>query len=153
MDLYWRRGLKNIFFRNKTFLFFKIEIWNFQFLFQIEFGEPHKVSTHSAYSGNCYFHFFYRLSDSVDTLWGFTKFFFKPILKVSAFYFEKQKSFIPKKYFFWAVVSKQAKIIPKEGASRLNFPEGFGPECHFIQPAILHTFQKVNLLVSSSCIC
>ena len=25
-----------------------------------------------------------------------------------------------------AVVSKQAKIIPKEGASRLNFPEGFG---------------------------
>ena len=41
------------------------------------------------------------------------------MLKVSAFYLESQKSFL-------AVVSKQAKNIPKEGASRLNFPEGFG---------------------------
>ena len=32
-------GLKNIFFRNKTFLFFKIESWNFQHLFEIEFRE------------------------------------------------------------------------------------------------------------------
>ena len=30
-------------------------------------------------------------------LWGFKKFFFKQIIKVSAFYLEKQKSFIPKK--------------------------------------------------------
>ena len=33
-------------------------------------------------------------------LLGFMKFFFKQILKVSAFYLEKQKSFIPKKYIF-----------------------------------------------------
>ena len=32
-------GLKNIFFRNKTFLFFKIESWNFQVHFEIEFHE------------------------------------------------------------------------------------------------------------------
>ena len=32
-------GLRNIFFRNKTFLFFKIESWNFQHLFEIEFRE------------------------------------------------------------------------------------------------------------------
>ena len=35
---YWRR-LKNYFFRNKTFLFFKIESWNFQKLFEVEFHE------------------------------------------------------------------------------------------------------------------
>ena len=32
-------GQKNIFFRNKTFLFFKIESWNFQHLFENEFCE------------------------------------------------------------------------------------------------------------------
>ena len=31
---------------------------------------------------------------SVVWLWGFTKFFFKQMLKISAFYLEKQKSFI-----------------------------------------------------------
>ena len=32
-------GQKNIFFRNKTFLFFKIESWNFQHLFANKFHE------------------------------------------------------------------------------------------------------------------
>jgi predicted nucleic acid-binding Zn finger protein len=32
-------GLKNNFFRNKTFLFFKIGSWNFQHLFEIKFRE------------------------------------------------------------------------------------------------------------------
>ena len=67
----------------------------------------------------------FELAEWVEILRGFTKFIFKQMLKVSAFYLEKQKSFIPKKNIFLAVVSKQAKIIPKEGASRLNFPEGF----------------------------
>ena len=61
------------------------------------FAKPYKISTHSAYSDNCYFHFFYRLSDWVQILWGFMKFFFKQTLKISAFYLEKQKSFIPNK--------------------------------------------------------
>ena len=52
--------------------------------------KPHKISTHSAYSDNCYFHFFYWLSNWIEILWGFTRFFFKKILKVSAFYLEKQ---------------------------------------------------------------
>jgi hypothetical protein len=43
------------------------------------------------------------------------------MLKVSGFYLEKQKTFIPKKKIFLAVVSKHAKIIPKDGASRPNF--------------------------------
>ena len=64
----------------------------------------------------------------------FTKFFFKQILKVSAFYLEKQKN------IFLAVFSKHAKVIPKDGASRLNFPEGFGgnyyEECCFIKVKI-----------------
>ena len=56
------------------------------------------------------------------------------MLKVSAFYLEKQKSFIPKKNILLPVFSKHVKIIPKDGASRLNFLEGFeinqiDPEC------------------------
>ena len=80
--------LKKPFFKNNTFLFFYIESSSFQHL--IEFCETFKISTHSAYSDNCYFHFFLLV------VW-FTKFFF--IQKVSAFYLEKN-SFSPKKYIF-----------------------------------------------------
>ena len=48
---------------------------------------------------------------------------FKQILKVSAFYIEKQKSFIPKKKHF---SSRTAKVDQIDGVSRPNFPEGFG---------------------------
>ena len=47
---------------------------------------------------------------------------FKLNLKVSAFYLEKQKSFIPKKKYF---LGRTAKVHPKDGVSRLNFPDGF----------------------------
>ena len=62
-----------------------------------------------------------ELAKWVEILWGFTSFNFKLNLKVSAFYLEKQKSFIPKKYF----LNRTAKIHPKDSVSRLNFPEGF----------------------------
>ena len=72
--LFRDNGLNCIFFRNKTFLFFKIESWN---CLKNNLVKPLKISTHSAHSDNFYFHFFYRLSDGVEILWGFTKFFFK----------------------------------------------------------------------------
>jgi hypothetical protein len=43
------------------------------------------------------------------------------MLQVSAFYLEKQKSFIPRKNIFKVVVSKYAKIDPKDGAFCPNF--------------------------------
>jgi hypothetical protein len=43
-------------------------------------------------------------------------------MKVSAFYLEKQKSFIPKKIYF---LSRTAKIDPKDGVSRPNFQWSF----------------------------
>ena len=43
------------------------------------------------------------------------------MLKVSAFYLEKQKSFITKKKF----LSRTTKIDPKDGACCPNFSEGF----------------------------
>ena len=58
----------------------------------------------------------------VESLWGFTNLNFELNLKVSAFYLEKQKSFIPKKKYF---LSRTAKVHPKDGVSCLNFPEGF----------------------------
>ena len=51
------------------------------------------------------------------------------MLKVSSFYHEKQKSFIPKKNIFYAVVSKYVKIDPKDLSltwlAVLIFSEGF----------------------------
>ena len=63
----------------------------------------------------------------VEILWGFTKFFFKQMLKVSVFYLEKQKSFIHKKKKIKPLsISKQKSFV-----YCLNFPEGFGVE--FVQ--------------------
>jgi hypothetical protein len=57
------------------------------------------------------------------------KFNFKLNLKVSAFYLEKQKSFIPKKKFFRPLsISKQKSFV-----YGLNFPEGFD---HWIRDAL-----------------
>ena len=61
--------------------------------------KPHKISTHSAHLNNCYFYFFYWVSDWVEIFWGFTKFCFKQMLKISPFYLVKQKSFNSKKWF------------------------------------------------------
>ena len=60
-------------------------------------------------------------SDWVDTLWGFKKFFFKLILKVSAFYLEKQKSFISKKNIFQVVVNIKTKklCLPTQFSGRV----------------------------------
>ena len=44
LSIFKNYGLNYFFFRNKTFLFFKIENWNFQNLFEIEFRE---IATHS----------------------------------------------------------------------------------------------------------
>ena len=59
------------FFRNKTFLFFKIESRNFQHLFKKEFLKPHK---------------------NFNSIRQIEK------IEIGAFYLEKQKSFIAKKY-------------------------------------------------------
>ena len=82
LGIFRDNGWKNVFLEI-TILFFKIEILNFQ--------KPHKISTRW---NNCYFHSF------IGFLWGFTKFCFKHMLKVSAFFLDKQKSFISKKIFF-----------------------------------------------------
>ena len=41
--------------------------------------------------------------------------------KVSAFYLEKQKTFIPNQNMIQAVVSKQANIVPTDGDLLLQF--------------------------------
>ena len=110
-------GLKNIFFRNKTFLFLKIESWKFQHLFEIEFRETSQNFNSFSLFRQFYFHFFYRLSDKVEILWDFMKFFFKQILKVSAFCLENKKVLFLKKIFFNPLpISK-----PKSFVYRLNF--------------------------------
>ena len=53
------------------------------------------------------------------------KFFFKQMLKVSAFYLEKQKRFIPKKIFFKPLSLNMPKYIQKMALAVLIFSEGF----------------------------
>ena len=82
-NLHWKLGrltpsfgsflavwLKKYFFRNKTFLSFKIGSWNFQHLFEIEF---HETSQNFKLLFSI---FFYQFSDWVEILHGFKKFFF-----------------------------------------------------------------------------
>ena len=73
--LFRDNGLNCIFFRNKTFLFFKIVNWIFQHLFDKNFVKPHKISTHSAHLDKFYFHFLFPFFLSVVWLsWNFVRF-------------------------------------------------------------------------------
>ena len=62
-----------LYFRNKTFLFFKIESWNFQHLFEKEFHETSQNFKSIIHPWKL------KLSEwaeLVEILWGFTKFLF-----------------------------------------------------------------------------
>ena len=77
-------------------MFFKIESWNFQQLFEKKIMKPYKIF--NSFSSFRQFLFsIFLLIVWLSWHWGFTKFIFKQMLKMSAFYLEKQKSFIPKK--------------------------------------------------------
>ena len=94
----------------KLFLFFMIASWDFQHLFEIEFFETSQNSNSFSLFRQLLFSFFYRFSDWVEILHCFTKFFSNQILKVSAFYLEKQKSFSPKKIKLLSI-SKQKSFV------------------------------------------
>ena len=96
LGLFRDYGLDHFFFRNKTFLFFKIESWNFKHLFEKEFRETSQNFNSIRQPIEKLEIKFYWMS-WMSWSWGFTKLSFKQMLKVSAFYLEKQKSFVPKK--------------------------------------------------------
>ena len=101
-------------------MFFKIDSWNFQYLSEIGFHEcPQNFNLFSSFR-QLLFSFFLPV---VWLSWNFVRFLVIPfhlIFKVSAFYLEKQKSFISKKHFFWPL------SIPKQKCFVywLNFLEG-----------------------------
>ena len=92
-------GLKNIFLSNKIVLFFMIECWNFQHLFEIEFRETSQNFNFlfSLFRPLLFSFFFICCLIELKFFWVSQNSFFKQILKVSAFYLEKQQGFIPKK--------------------------------------------------------
>ena len=93
-------GTLHIFFRNKTFLFVKIESWNFQQLFDLGFRET--LQNFSSFRQTFRWHFCMGnkdLSKLADIFWGFTKSLIIKMLKISAFYLDKQKSFVPNATF------------------------------------------------------
>ena len=67
-------GTLQIFFRNKTFLFVKIDSWNFQQLFDLGFHEA--LQSFSSFRQTFRWHFCMGdkdLSKLAEILWGFTK--------------------------------------------------------------------------------
>jgi hypothetical protein len=89
-------GLKKNCLRIKAF---KIESWNFQYLFETELLETSKISTHS---DNCYFHF--RLS------WNFFhELLFQTGAESVSFVSWKRKKVLFLKKYFWSHVNIKTK--------------------------------------------
>ena len=123
MDVPWRYGLKNIFFRNKTFLFFKIESWNFQVQFEIKIRETSQnFNSFSLFRQLLFSSFFISClielkfcKVSWNSISNWTWKFQLSILK-------NKKVLLLKKIFFKPLsISKQKSFV-----YWLNFPEGFG---------------------------
>ena len=117
----WQR-LKISFFRNKTFLFFKIESWNFQVQFEIEFRETSqnfnsiRQPIKKDENNNC----LNKLNElkfcevSQNSISNWTWKFQLSILK------NKKVLFLKKKFFKPLSISKQKSFV-----YWLNFSEGF----------------------------
>ena len=101
LDLPWWYGLKNIFFSNKTFWFFKIESWNFQYPFEIKFCETSENFNLFSWFRQLLFPFF-SLGCLIDlklceVSWNsYSNWFWKFQLSI----FKNEKSFIHKKNIF-----------------------------------------------------
>ena len=109
-NLHWKLGwltpsfgstlavlLEKYFFRNKTFLFFKIESRNFQYLFEKEFCKTsHNFNSFSLFRQ--FLILFFSIRCLIELKCKVSRNSFSGRLKISAFYFEEQKSCIPKKY-------------------------------------------------------
>ena len=123
MDVPWWYGLKNNFFRNKTFLFFKIESWNFQVQFEIKIRETSQnFNTFSFFRQLLFSSFFIGClielkfcKVSRNSISNWTWKFQLSILK------NKKVLFLKKKIFKPLSISKQKSFV-----YWLNFPEGFG---------------------------
>ena len=118
MDLPWRYGLRNIFCRNKTFLFFNIESWNFQHLFEKKIVKPHKISTQSDN---------WLKKWKLEIVWiGWMSWNFVRCHKIQFQTDSESFSFLSwktKKFFSWKkyCLSLTTKIDPKDGAWCPNF--------------------------------
>ena len=134
--------MKQNLFRNKTFLFFKIESWNFQHLFKKEF---HETSQNFNSFRQLLFLFFYQLSDWVEILWGFTKFFFKQRLKISAFYLVKQNKNISKKIWLRQYQNKKKALFIDP-----IFSDGF--ECEMLIIYFMRSSERIKRRAGLSCV-
>ena len=108
LDPSWRYGLENIFLGIKLFCFSRQKAETFRICLKLNFVKPHRIS---AYSDNCHFYFFYWLSDGVEILGGFTKFFFIQMLKVSPLCLEKKLYSKKKKKIKPFSISKQESFV------------------------------------------
>ena len=110
--------LKNILFTNKTFLFFKIESWNFQDLFEIEFRETSQNFNSFSSFRQLLFSIFLLVVWLSWNVVSFLKSLFQTDAESFSFLSWKTKKVLfLKKYF----LSRTAKIDPKDGTCCPNF--------------------------------
>ena len=106
--------MKNNF--NKTFLgidFFVFEYRSrkFQHLFKIEYWETSQNFNWYSSFRQLLLYFLYGLYDWVEIFWGFTKFYFKQLLKVFASVLKNKKVLSLKKFFCWRNIWMVPKIM------------------------------------------
>ena len=115
MDLSWRYGFINITFMNKTFLFFKIESWNFQHLFDlIEFCETSQnVNSFSLFSQLLFS--FFSIGCLIEFKFREVSWNSFSLLKVSTFSILKNKKvlFLKKRIFklLWKPTQFYGKVL------------------------------------------
>ena len=90
-------GTLQFFFRNKTFLFVKIESWNFQHLFDFRFCETMQNVSLIRQTFRQHSLMGIKIAQIRWNLVRFHAFINQRDAKISDFYLDKQKSFIPKK--------------------------------------------------------
>ena len=104
-------------------MFFKIESWNFKHLFEKEFWKTSQITTQADN---------WLATKIVWIPWiswnfvRFKKFFFKHMLKVSAFYLEKKVSFL-KKIWSKLMSLNRPRYFQQMALCCLNFQQRFWP--------------------------
>ena len=121
MDPSWWYDQKNIFSRDKTSSFFKIECWNFQVQFEIGFHETSQNFNSFSFFRELLFSPFLSV---VWLSWNFVRFHeiqFQTEPESFSFLSWKRKVLFLKKIFFWPLSTWKQKIF----VYWLNFLEAF----------------------------
>ena len=138
--------LKKYFLGNKTFLFFKIECWNFQHLFKIKFRQTSQNFKSYSLFRQLLFSFFLSV---VWMSWNFVRFhkiLFQRDSESFSFLSWKTKKFYPW-FFFWIIVNIKTK---KALFTDPIFREGFAAKLANLKKCQLQASCRIDMATTFS---